>query len=155
MGPAGFSFFEGDFQNAFFQSFAANPAGRRRPSHNSHIERMCMGLFGKGVARICAVVAASSAREMAAQLRRAWRETPTVELRLDWLNSDAERRSFLAWLRRNRPKRAVLLATCRRREGGGLFAGDVQDKLYWLAHPPHPRLFWRDLPLQTPPPLPP
>src|SRR5260370_31625237 len=103
---------------------------------------MCMGLFGKGVARICAVVAASSAREMAAQLRRAWRETPTVELRLDWLNSDAERRSFLAWLRRNRPKRAALLATCRRREGGGLFAGDVQDELYWLAQAPGAGRLW-------------
>jgi len=41
-----------------------------------------MGLFGTGVARICAVVAALSAREMAAQLRRALRETPTAELRL-------------------------------------------------------------------------
>ncbi len=48
-----------------------------------------MGLFGKGVARICAVVAASSAREMAVQLRRALRETPTVELRLDSKSSPA------------------------------------------------------------------
>ena len=94
-----------------------------------------MGLFGKGVARICAVVAASSAREMAAQLRRALRETPTVELRLDWLKSDSERRRFLAWLRRNPLPRAVLLATCRRREGGGLFAGSVQDELRWLTGP--------------------
>ena len=110
---------------------------------------MGMGLFGKGVARICAVVAASSAREMAAQLRRAWRETPTVELRLDWLNSNAERRSFLAWLRRNRPKRAVLLATCRRREGGGLFAGDVQDELYWLAQAAEAGCLWCDLEVET------
>jgi len=71
---------------------------------------MTMGLFGKGVARICAVVAASSAREMTAQLREALRETPTVELRLDWLANDLERRRFLAWIRRNCPKRAVLLA---------------------------------------------
>ena len=68
---------------------------------------MGMGLFGKGVARICAVVAASSAREMAAQLRRALRETPTVELRLDWLKNDSERQRFLVWLRRSRRRRAV------------------------------------------------
>src|SRR5258708_29796416 len=108
-----------------------------------------MGLFGKGVARICAVVAASSAREMAAQLRRALRETPTVELRLDWLKSEAERRRFLAWLRRNRPKRAVLLATCRRREGGGLFAGDVQDELHWLAQAAEAGCLWCDLEVET------
>src|SRR5258706_5048079 len=92
-----------------------------------------MGLFGKGVARICAVVAASSAREMAVQLRRALRETPTVELRLDWLKSDSERRRLLAWLRRNPLPRAVLLATCRRRECGGLFAGSFHDELHWLV----------------------
>jgi len=108
-----------------------------------------MGLFGTGVARICAVVAPSSAREMAAQLRRALRETPTVELRLDWLKSDSERRSFLAWLRRNRPRRAVLLATCRRREGGGLFAGSVQAELYWLAQAREAGCLWCDLEVET------
>src|SRR5260370_37345411 len=101
------------FHKPYFHSFPTNSRGRRRASHNSHIERMCMGLFGKGVARICAVVAASSAREMAAQLRRAWRETPTVELRLDLLNSDSERRSFLAWPRRNRRNGAVFVSTVR------------------------------------------
>src|ERR1700730_12968415 len=93
-------------------------------------------LVVKGVALICAVVAAAPASEMAAQLRRALRETPTVELRLDWLKNNTERRRFLTWLRRNRPRRAVLLATCRRREGGGLFAGSVQDELNWLGHGP-------------------
>jgi 3-dehydroquinate dehydratase/shikimate dehydrogenase len=108
-----------------------------------------MGLFGKGVARICAVVAALSAKEMAAQLRRALRETPTVELRLDWLKSDAERRRFLVWLRRNRPRRAVLLATCRRIEGGGLFAGSVQDELLWLAQAAEAGCLWCDLEIET------
>src|SRR5258708_5352874 len=87
-----------------------------------------MNLFGKGIGRICAVVAASTAREMSTQLLHAWRETPTVELRLDWLKSDSERRRLLAWLRRNRPRRTVIVATCRRREGGGLFADSVQDE---------------------------
>jgi 3-dehydroquinate dehydratase/shikimate dehydrogenase len=108
-----------------------------------------MSVFGKGVARICAVVAASSAREMAAQLRLALRETPTAELRLDWLCSDYERRRFLAWLRRNRPRRAVLLATCRRREGGGLFAGNVQSELEWLAQAAEAGCLWCDLEVET------
>jgi 3-dehydroquinate dehydratase/shikimate dehydrogenase len=108
-----------------------------------------MSLFGKGVGRICAVVAASSAREMAAQLRRAWRETPTVELRLDWLKSDSERRRLLAWLGRNRPSQAVVVATCRRREGGGLFADSVQDELYWLAQAREAGCLWCDLEVET------
>jgi len=108
-----------------------------------------MGLFGKGVARICAVVAASSAREMPAQLRHALRETPTVELRLDWLKSDSERRRFLSWLRRNPPKRAVLLATCRRRQGGGLFAGSVQAELHWLSQAAEAGCLWCDLEIET------
>ena len=108
-----------------------------------------MGLFGKGVARICAVVAASSAREMAAQLRHALRETPTVELRLDWLANDSERRRFLAWLRRTRPKRAVLLATCRRRQGGGLFPGSVQAELHWLSQAAEAGCLWCDLEIES------
>jgi 3-dehydroquinate dehydratase / shikimate dehydrogenase len=108
-----------------------------------------MGLFGNGVARICAVVAAPSAKEMAAQLRRALRETPTVELRLDWLKSNAERQRFLAQLCRKRPKRAVLLATCRRREGGGLFAGSVQEELRWLVQAAEAGCLWCDLEVET------
>src|ERR1700737_4868252 len=108
-----------------------------------------MGLFGKGVARICAVVAESSAPEMAAQLRRALRETPTVELRLDWLKNNTERRRFLTWLRRNRPPDAVLLATCRRREGGGLFTGSVQDELHWLALAREAGCLWCDLEVES------
>src|SRR6266850_1260610 len=80
---------------------------------------------------------------------RAWRETPTVELRLDWLKSDSERRRLLAWLRRNRPRRAVIVATCRRREGGGLFADSVQDELYWLAQAREAGCLWCDLEIET------
>jgi 3-dehydroquinate dehydratase/shikimate dehydrogenase len=108
-----------------------------------------MGLFGTGVARICAVVAAASAQDMAAALRRALRETPTAELRLDWLASDSERRRFLGWLRRNRPRRAVLLATCRTREGGGLFAGGVEAELDWLAQAADAGCLWCDLEVET------
>src|SRR5882762_4974304 len=108
-----------------------------------------MNLFGKGIGRICAVVAASTAREMSTQLLHAWRETPTVELRLDWLKSDSERRRLLAWLRRHRPRRAVIVATCRRREGGGLFADSVQDELYWLAQAREAGCLWCDLEIET------
>jgi 3-dehydroquinate dehydratase/shikimate dehydrogenase len=108
-----------------------------------------MGLFGDGVARICAVVAASSAQDMAAQFRLALRETPTVELRLDWLRNDSERRRFLAWLRRNRPRRAVLVATCRRREGGGLLTAGVQVELDWLAQAAAAGCLWCDLEVET------
>src|SRR5690348_8925254 len=108
-----------------------------------------MGLFGKGVARICGVVAAPSAQDMADELRRALRETPTVELRLDWLNSDSERRRFLAWLRRHAMKHAVLIATCRRREGGGLFRGSVQAELHWLSQAAEAGCLWCDLEIET------
>ena len=46
-----------------------------------------MGPFGKGLARVCAVVAAPGAVEMAAQVRAALRETSTIELRIDWLSA--------------------------------------------------------------------
>jgi len=108
-----------------------------------------MGLFGSGVGRICAVVAEASAREAAAQLRRSLRETPTIELRLDWLKTDAERRRFLAWLRRSRPRRAALIATCRRREGGGLLVGSVQDELSWLKLAGDAGCLWCDLEVET------
>src|SRR5438309_7683222 len=136
-------------------SIICREMGRRRQSQygspvtKAKNKKTTMGLFGKGVARICAVVAASSAREMAAQLREALRETPTVELRLDWLANDSERRRFLAWLRRNRPKRAVLLATCRRRQGGGLFPGRVEAELHWLAQAAEAGCIWCDLEIET------
>jgi 3-dehydroquinate dehydratase/shikimate dehydrogenase len=108
-----------------------------------------MGLFGSGVRRICAVVAEASAREAARQLRRSLRETPTIELRLDWLKTDAERRRFLAWLRRSRPRGAALIATCRRREGGGLLEGSVQDELRWLKLAGDAGCLWCDLEVET------
>jgi 3-dehydroquinate dehydratase/shikimate dehydrogenase len=108
-----------------------------------------MSIFGAGVGRICAVAAASTAKEMASQVRLGLRETPTVELRLDWLKSDLERRRFLDWLRRNRFRSAVLLATCRRREGGGLFAGSVQAELDWLAQAGDAGCAWCDLEVES------
>ena len=108
-----------------------------------------MAPFGKGLARLCAVVAAPSAPRMAALLRSALRETPTVELRLDWLRDDTQRRSFLIWLRHHRPRRAVLIATCRRREGGGLFTGGIPAELSWLAQAAQAGCVWCDLEIET------
>src|SRR2546430_13690695 len=84
-----------------------------------------MALFGKGVRRVCAVVAASTARGMLRQLRVALGSTRTVELRLDWLKTDAERRRFLNGLRRHVSRTATFLATCRRKEGGGEVTGGI------------------------------
>jgi len=108
-----------------------------------------MGVFGRGVARICAVVAAQSAGEFSAQVRLALRETPTVELRLDWLANDGERRKALDWLKGLDARKAVFLATCRRRIGGGEFAGTADEELFWLRQAKESGCTWCDLEVET------
>src|SRR5258708_1802329 len=108
-----------------------------------------MRLFGTGVNRICAVVAASSAAEMVKLVRSALRQTSTVELRLDWLSSDAERTWFLAWLKKSKFQAAIFLATCRRREGGGKFAGGVDRELFGLIQAGEAGCKWCDLEVET------
>jgi len=108
-----------------------------------------MSLFGTGLRRICAVVAASAAAEMAKLVRSALQQTSTVELRLDWLSSDAERAQFLRWLRKCRPHNATFLATCRRREGGGKLGGGVDRELYWLIQAREAGCQWCDLEVET------
>src|SRR5467141_1357081 len=112
-------------------------------------KRRGMGLFGTGLNRICAVVAASTAAEMAKLLRSALRQARTVELRLDWLSSDLERARFLRWLGKRRSRGATFLATCRRREGGGKFAGGVDRELYWLIQAREAGCQWCDLEVET------
>jgi 3-dehydroquinate dehydratase / shikimate dehydrogenase len=106
-------------------------------------------LFGSGVNRICAVAAASTAKEMADLVRRGLRETPTIELRLDWLRSDDERSRFLLWVKKNRPRGATFLATCRRREGGGRLADSVRAELHWLNQAREAGCSWCDLEIET------
>jgi 3-dehydroquinate dehydratase/shikimate dehydrogenase len=77
---------------------------------------MSQPLFGKD--RICAVVAASTSREMLAQLRRALKQTRTIELRLDWLRSDKERAELCDRLAKCKFE-ANLIATLRSRRAGG------------------------------------
>jgi 3-dehydroquinate dehydratase / shikimate dehydrogenase len=108
-----------------------------------------MGLFGTGLRRICAVVAAGTAAQMRKLLRSALRDTRTVEFRLDWLSSDAERTRFLTWLCNHRPRNATFIATCRRREGGGKFVGGVDRELFWLIQAREAGCQWCDLEIET------
>lgn len=105
--------------------------------------------FGNGAGRICGVAAAATALELRVLLRQALRYTRTVELRLDWLRSDQEREKFLSWLKGSRPKGPVLVATCRRRIGGGEFAGDAGAELYWLMKAAQAGFQWCDLEVET------
>jgi 3-dehydroquinate dehydratase/shikimate dehydrogenase len=81
--------------------------------------------------RICAVVAAPSAREMTAQLRLALQLGLTVELRLDWLPEE-QRFKFTSWLLNTSPQ-ATVIVTCRRRIAGGRFAGSAAAQNTQLA----------------------
>src|SRR6266404_2528478 len=112
-------------------------------------KRRRMGIFGTGLSRICAVVAASTAAEMVKLVRSALRQAKTVELRLDWLSSDLERARFLAWLMKSKVKSATFLATCRRREGGGKCAGGIDRELYWLIQAREAGCQWCDLEVET------
>ena len=108
-----------------------------------------MSVFGQGVGRVCAVVATPSAREFRRMVRVALQETLTVELRLDWLANDRERRKALEWLKRLARKKAVFLATCRRRGGGGEFSGSAEQELFWLRKAKEAGCVWCDLEVET------
>src|SRR5215471_17467457 len=108
-----------------------------------------MTLFGKGEGRVCAVAAAGTAAEMSRQVRRASRSARTVELRLDWLHSDDQRAQLIHWLKAHRPASVTFLATCRRKEGGGKFAGDIACQLYWLSQAREAGCQWCDVEMET------
>ncbi|MGA2098263.1 MAG: shikimate dehydrogenase [Candidatus Acidiferrum sp.] len=99
--------------------------------------------------RICAVAAASTSTEMIGLVRAGLRETPTIELRLDWLRSDAERSLFLNWLKRSKFRGATFLATCRRKIGGGRLNAGVPAELNWLAQAREAGCAWCDLEVET------
>src|SRR5215475_8680628 len=105
--------------------------------------------FGKSVARLCGVAAAQTAEELRRLVKLALRETPTVELRLDWLKSDKERHAFLRWLKAQRFAKAQFIATCRRRIGGGEFTGDALAELFWLMQAREAGCTWCDLEIET------
>jgi 3-dehydroquinate dehydratase/shikimate dehydrogenase len=104
------------------------------------------GSFGKN--RVCGVVAAETAREMRSQMRLALRTTRTLELRLDYLRDAEQRTAFLRWLGRER-LRAILIATCRRRQGGGRFRGSRKTQIEILAQAARARCRWCDVEIET------
>ncbi len=105
--------------------------------------------FGIRENRICAVAAAKTATEMARQIRAGLKETKTIELRLEWLGSDNERRTLLGWLARQKFRKAKFLATCRRRVAGGEFSGDISAELFWLMEARRAGCAWCDLEIET------
>ena len=105
------------------------------------------GVFGKD--RVCGVVAAETAREMASMVRQGLGKTSTLELRLDYLRSDRERIAFLSRLRRGKRPHAVLIATCRRKEGGGLFQGSREEQIEILAQAARSGCDWCDVEIET------
>lgn len=56
---------------------------------------------------------------------------------------------MLLWVKRNRPRGATFLATCRRRPGGGKLFGSIQAELYWLAQAREAGCSWCDLEVET------
>jgi 3-dehydroquinate dehydratase/shikimate dehydrogenase len=108
-----------------------------------------MALFGNGLGRLCAVAAASTAAEMSQQVRSASKVARTIELRLDWLQNDAERSRFLRWLKKSGLANITFLATCRRKEGGGKFPGDIARQLYWLSQACEAGCQWCDVEMET------
>jgi len=104
------------------------------------------GLFGRD--RLCGVIAAETANEMKAQIRRGLGKTRTLELRLDYLRDAREREAFLDWLGNSRT-RAVFIATCRRREGGGLFKGGPGAQIEILARAARSGCKWCDVEIET------
>jgi 3-dehydroquinate dehydratase / shikimate dehydrogenase len=101
-----------------------------------------------GTDKICAVVAAADARSMARQLRRALKQTHTVELRLDWLANGREVGRFIEHLAATRP-RSTLIATCRRREAGGRFGGTIAEALFYLSEAVRAGCSWYDLEIES------
>jgi 3-dehydroquinate dehydratase / shikimate dehydrogenase len=106
-------------------------------------------VFGTGRARVCAVIATPRARDFRKLVLLALKQTPTVELRLDWLENDRERHAALRWLKRSAPRNAVFIATCRRRAGGGEFAGGAAEELFWLMKAKEAGCAWCDLEIET------
>jgi 3-dehydroquinate dehydratase/shikimate dehydrogenase len=104
------------------------------------------GIFGKD--RVCGVIAAGTSREMILQLRNALRTARTLELRLDYLRPASECDAFLSWLKRARPK-AVMIATCRRGEGGGLFEGSREEQIEILSRAAQCGVDWCDVEIET------
>jgi 3-dehydroquinate dehydratase/shikimate dehydrogenase len=101
--------------------------------------------------RICAVVAGTTAAEARRQFRLAVSpgyQARIVELRLDYLRNGVELGAFLRWLSDQR-KRPTMIATCRRRAGGGRFVGSVGSELSVLGQAVRAGCTWCDVEIET------
>jgi 3-dehydroquinate dehydratase / shikimate dehydrogenase len=98
--------------------------------------------------KLCAVVAASTARAMHRQLDGALQQARTIELRLDWLADDREIDQFLARLKTPRPP-VTLIATLRRRPAGGRYRGTIAKQLFYLAKALRAGCQWFDIEIET------
>lgn len=99
---------------------------------------------------LCAVVAAPTAREALGQIQRALRHMNTIELRLDWLSTSAERSRFVRSLKKSAiPRRATLIATCRTHKAGGGFSGTHDEQLRALRSATDAGCQWIDLEIET------
>jgi 3-dehydroquinate dehydratase / shikimate dehydrogenase len=107
------------------------------------------GLFGGQ--KICAVIAEPTASAAIRRVRDALKETRLLEIRLDYFSTRRETFQFLAWLRREKRKGlpAVCITTCRRREAGGRFRGDIAEQLAWLALAISCGCDWADVEIET------
>lgn len=101
-----------------------------------------------GAERVCAVVAGRTAAEMRSAALRALATTRGLEVRLDYLRSLAEIKEFLRWLR-GKAFQATVIATCRRRRGGGLFRGSCQSQLAILGQAAQAGCAWCDVEVET------
>lgn len=99
--------------------------------------------------KICAVVAGEDARSAISQVRQALRQTRTIEIRLDWLANDRQVHHFLRLFRAAKYPPATFLATCRRREAGGRFRGDIGRQLLYLAEALRAGCTWYDLEIES------
>ena len=99
--------------------------------------------------RLCAVIATPTAGGALAQIKEALKYTRTLELRLDWLKSDRQRRKLMDQLKRHRFRGVTWLATCRRILGGGKLAGGAEAELYWLTQAREAGCQWCDLGIET------
>jgi 3-dehydroquinate dehydratase/shikimate dehydrogenase len=97
------------------------------------------------------VVAAETAALAQQQYRQALRISPppeTLELRLDYLREKAQRTAFLRWLSRQR-RGPAMIATCRRRAGGGRFTGSAEAEIAVLAEAAGAGCRWCDVEIET------
>lgn len=102
-----------------------------------------------GTDKICAVLASSHAKGMREQLRHALKTAKIIEIRLDWLTDNAEIHRFLTFLEAQKASQATLIATCRRREGGGKYAGSVARQLAILWQAIRAGCKWYDLEVES------